>query len=254
MTTLRAGCLLGFAALAAACNSSSNSPIVTTLTIRAATTSSGSSGASRALPSPLLRAAGNSLRPGDIVGDPASIDIGMYAFYISPNGDCSNATLVQDLGTQAVVEDFVENPVLFTGSPAAGSYACIGVKMSDVIAFTPKTTFGFCDSAQTFQASIYNVDNTNPADSSTFFRDIALTPIAPLGTNAAPVAEPVLLLFTRDTTAAIARGFNSGQTLQLGAPLVVPGTETFIWAGSGTVVSDSISATCDLNPGQPTFE
>ncbi len=254
MTTLRVGCLLGLAALASACSSSSsNSPLVTTLTIRAATTSGGSLNASMALPSALLRAAGNT-RPGDILGDPASINVGMYALYISPNGDCSNATLVETYGTQAIVKDFVQNPVLFTGSPAAGSYACIGVKISDVIAFTSKTTFGFCDSTQTYEASIYNLDNTSLSDTSTYFRDINLNVITPLGTHAAPVAEPVLLLFTRDTTAAIARGFNSGQTLQLGAPLVVPGTDTFIWAGAGTVVSDSISTSCGLNPGQPTFE
>jgi hypothetical protein len=255
MTTLRPGYFLaiGGAILLAACSSYSDAPAGATLTIRASVSASNSLNASIAQPSRLLFGGGNT-RAGDIVGDPASIDIGMYALYISQNGDCSNATLVQDHGTQATVVDFMQNPVLFTGSPAAGSYACIGVKLSDVISFTPKTSFGYCDSTQTYAIDIYRSDNTDPNDSSTYWRDIDLNAIAAHGTDAAPVDDHVLLLFTRDTAAALARGFNSGQTLQLGASLVVPGTQTFVWGGSGTVLSDSISTSCGLNPGSPTFE
>jgi hypothetical protein len=197
---------------------------------------------------------GGSLGPGQIAGNPGSLQVGTYALYISSNADCSGATLVEDHGTSAVVKDFVQNPTLFTGSPANGSYSCIGVKMSDVIAMRPSTTFGSCDSTVTYAESIYNTDNTNPADSSTFLRDINLQPIAPLGTNADPVAEPVLILFTLDTAAAVSRGFSKNQVIHLGASLVVPSTATFVWGGNGSVLSDSASATCNVNPGQPTFQ
>jgi hypothetical protein len=198
--------------------------------------------------------AGQATRPGELFGDPAAIMVGMYALYISQASDCSNPTLVEDYGTQDVVKDFLQHPTLFTGSPLAATYSCVGVKMSSVLSARPKTTFGDCDSTQTYVESIYNADNTGPSDSSSYFRDIDLHVITPLGTNANPVAEPVLILFTSDTAAAIARGFSRHQTLYLAAPLVVPGTQTFIWGGSGTMMSDSTSATCNLNPGTPTFE
>jgi hypothetical protein len=201
-----------------------------------------------------VRASGNQSGPGILTGDPASLAVGMYALYISTNGDCSNPTLVQNYGSQPSVKDMVQTPILFTGSPAGGTYSCIGIQMSDVLNFAPATTFGYCDSSTTYAASIYNTNNTTLGDTSTYFRDINLNPITPLGTSANPVAEPVVILFTRDTTAAIARGFNSGQTIYLGASLVVPGSTTFVWGGSGTVGSDSSAQVCYINPGRPSFE
>jgi hypothetical protein len=197
---------------------------------------------------------GHTLGPGQIAGNPASLQVGTYALYISTNGDCSNATLVEDYGAQAKVKDFVQNPTLFTGSPPTGSYRCIGVKMSDVLSVRPATTFGSCDSTVTYPESIYNLDNTSLTDSSNYFRDIDGKAIVPLGTNANPIAEPVLIVFTLDTTAAYQRGFTHGQVIVLGAPLMVPSTETFVWGGNGSVLSDSASATCNVNPGRPTFQ
>jgi len=106
----------------------------------------------------------------------------------------------------------------------------------------------------TYKQSIYRTDNTDSTDTTTYWRDINLHLITPQGTNANPVAVPVLILFSRDSAAALQRGFNKGQTLSLGASLVVPGTQTFVWGGTGTVVSDSSQAACGLNPGRPTFQ
>ena len=51
---------------------------------------------------------------------------------------------MQDYGATAEVKDFVSAPVLFTGSPAAGSYHCVAMKMSDVISVVPSSSFGDC--------------------------------------------------------------------------------------------------------------
>jgi hypothetical protein len=243
---------IGLATALVAC---AMNPTSASLTVRGSLASSGSSD-SRVLAaaSALHAVSRGALGPGQMTGDPGVLRIGMYALYISSNADCSSPTLVEDYGTSSVAKDIVQSPTLFAGSPPAGSYSCVGVKMSDVLAMRPSTTFGSCDSTVTYAESIYNTNNTNPADTSSFFRDINLQPIAPLGTRADPEAEPVLILFTRDTAAATARGFNPGQVIPLGAPLVVPSTDTFVWGGSGTVLSDSASGTCSVNPGRPTFE
>jgi hypothetical protein len=256
MQTRPIGRVLGvaFVTVAAACSSSGTSPNAASLTIRGSLAANAPATARVAAASPRLSVrSGHPLGPGQIAGDPASLQIGTYALYISANNDCSNATLVEDYGATAVLKDFVQNPTLFTGSPGAGSYGCVGVKMSNVLSVRPSTTFGYCDSTLTYPQTIYNLDNTSLQDSSAYFRDIDLHYIVPVGTNANPVAEPVLIVFTLDTAAAVQRGFNRGQVIALGAPLVVPGIQTFSWGGTGSVISDSTSATCDVNPGRPTF-
>jgi hypothetical protein len=64
-----------------------------------------------------MAAAGDGLQHGA----PSSLTIRLYALYISTGTDCSNPVLVQDLGSAGVDRDFMTNPVLFTGEPAAGS-------------------------------------------------------------------------------------------------------------------------------------
>lgn len=178
-------------------------------------------------------------------GDPASLLIGMYAFYISPNADCSAAVLVQDYGATASVKDFVNHPTLFTGSPDPGSYQCVAIKMSDVITVVPGTTFGNCHAGVQYPGDIYR-------DGETDWKDIDLNPITGTGTDSAPADDHVLLVMTRDTTAAIARGFSSNQVIDLGSDLIAPGHSTFYWHGEGTVVD--AGGQCGVDPGHPSFE
>lgn len=60
-------------------------------------------------------------------------------------------------------------------------------------------------------------------------------------------------MITTDTTAAIAPGFSSNQTIALASPLVVPGQSTFYWNGQGSVTTVD-GFPCGLQPGQPAFE
>jgi len=251
MRTLRIARVLGVATATAltACNIS---PSSASLTVRGAMP--GGATVSRLHFAASMLSSKGTLGPGQMLGNPGSLQIDMYTLYISKSADCSNPVVVQDYGSSPVAKDIVLAPTLFAGSPAAGSYTCIGVKMSDLLHMRPATTFGVCDSTVTYPESIYNTNNTNPADTASFMRDINLQPIAPLGTNANPTAEPVLILFTMDTAAAYTRGFTHGQVIPLGAALTVPSTATFVWGGANTVLSDSASATCNVNPGQPTFQ
>jgi hypothetical protein len=183
-------------------------------------------------------------------GDPASVTMTLYAMWISPNTDCSSPVLVQEHGEGGVAKDLVQSPVLFSGSPASGSFSCILFKASDVISFAPSSSFPGCVQGTTYTQDIYRSDNT---DSTDFWRDVDLNPIAAHGTDSLPVNDHVTLILTRDTAAAIARGFSRNQTLTLGADLVVPSQSSFVWGGQGTVEAVN-GAICGLEPGRPTFE
>jgi hypothetical protein len=185
------------------------------------------------------------------MGDPSSIKIGLYALWISQNADCSNAVLVQDNGSTAEYKDFVAKPTLFTGSPAAGSYSCVAIKMSDVIKFESATAFGECATDTEYANDIYREDNSG--DPSGVFKDIDLNPITASGTDAQPVDDHVTIVMTRDPEAAIARGFSPNQVIPLGSNLVVPGSSTFVWGGAGTVRT-APGQGCGLEPGSPSFE
>lgn len=178
-------------------------------------------------------------------GDPAALRIGMYALYISPNADCSSPVLVQDYGATAVVKDFVGNPVLFSGSPAAGAYQCVALKMSDVIRVVPDSSFSVCVAGTEYAGDIYREGETD-------WKDVDLNPIIGSGTDSLPADDHVTIVMSRDTTAAIARGFSTNQTIPLSSDLIVPGQSTFYWNGQGTVTDEG--GQCGVNPGQPSFQ
>jgi hypothetical protein len=178
-------------------------------------------------------------------GDPAALRIGVYALYISPNADCSSPVLVQDYGATPHLTDFVGNPVLFTGSPAAGAYQCVAVKMSDVIRVVPDTTFGVCVAGTEYAGDIYREGQSD-------WKDVDLNSIVGTGTDSMPADDRVTLIMTRDTAAAQARGFSTNQVLTLSSDLVVPAQSTFYWNGQGTVTDDG--GQCGVNPGHPSFQ
>jgi hypothetical protein len=194
---------------------------------------------------PLIRPASLVPPQSALTGDPGALRIGVYALYISPNADCSSPLLVQDYGATAAVKDFVSNPVLFTGSPASGSYQCVAIKMSDVIRVQPATSFSVCDSTVEYAGDIYRAGETD-------WKDVDLNPIIGSGSDSLPVDDHVTIILTRDTLAAQARGFSTNQTLTLGADLVVPSQTTFYWNGQGTVTD--AGGQCGVNPGQPSFQ
>jgi hypothetical protein len=179
-------------------------------------------------------------------GDPASVRIGMYALWISPNGDCSSPVLVQDYGSTGSVKDFVQSPVLFSADATEGTYQCLIIRMSDVVGFTPATTFGNCTAGTDYEQDIYREGESD-------WKDADLNPIIGTGTDQTPSNDRISLLITTDTTAALTRGFSPHQILLLASPLAVPAASTFYWNGEGSVSSEG-SFPCGLNPGQPAFE
>jgi hypothetical protein len=178
-------------------------------------------------------------------GDPASFTLGMYAMWISPNDDCSAPVLVADYGSVPAPKQMLNSPVLFTGSPPDGTYRCLAIKMSDVLAMTPATTFGDCVAGTEYSGDIYR-------DGDSSWVDVNGDMIVGTGTDSIPVDSRVTIFLTRDTVAAIAHGTSPNQTLQLDSNLEVPSVSTFVWDGRGSVISGY--GQCGLNPGRPSFQ
>ena len=179
-------------------------------------------------------------------GDPSAVRMGMYALWISSNGDCSAPTLVQDYGDAGEVKDLVQNPVLFSAAAANGTYECVIIRMSDVVGFESATSFGTCEANVAYEQDIYREGQSD-------WKDADLNPIIGTGTDEAPINDHVALVITTDPTAAIGRGFSSNQVIALASPLVVPGQSTFYWNGQGSVTTVP-GYPCGLEPGAPAFE
>ena len=187
---------------------------------------------------------GGSARSTILSGTPASLTLTVYALYISPNDDCSSMQLVQDYGAAGSPKDFMQNPVLFSGSPAAGAYKCVAIKMSDVIHMTPASTFGACVAGTDYPGDIYRAGQTD-------WKDVNLNQIIGTGTDSVPSNDHVTIFMPRNALAAIARGLSVHQVIPLSSDLVVPAQTTFYWDATGTVQTDGVQ--CGVNPGQPSF-
>lgn len=232
--------LVGTLVFAAACTAgdSSTAPGAASLTVK---------GSGAAPPAGLvvasLLASGNTARVVQS-GSPASLTLTVYALYISANDDCSSMQLVQDYGAAGSPKDFMQNPVLFTGSPAAGAYKCVAIKMSDVIHMTPATSFGACVVATDYPGDIYRAGQSD-------WKDVDLNTVIGTGTDSVPSNDHVTIFMPRNAPAAIARGLSVHQVIPLSSDLVVPAQTTFYWDATGTVQTDGVF--CGVNPGQPSF-
>jgi hypothetical protein len=234
---------LPFLLVAAACSSEGTIGSPTSLTV------TGSAGAPPALLSTMAaprRPVSFSNASFVTSGDPSAVRMGMYALWISSNGDCSAPILVQDYGDVGEVKDLVQNPVLFSAEAADATYECVIIRMSDVIGFESASSFGTCEANVAYETDIYREGQTD-------WKDADLNPIIGTGTDSVPSNDHVALVMTTDTTAAIGRGFSGNQVIALASPLVVPGQSTFYWNGQGSVTTEP-GYPCGLQPGAPAFQ
>jgi hypothetical protein len=217
---------LGASALLASCGSSDDGNATGSLTITSSSVATAGLRASLLIPS----------NGGGSGVDASAIKVGMYALYVSKNSDCSSPVLVTDYGSTPSVKNFVAGDDLFSGSPAAGTYNCAAIKMSDVVQFTPAGDMAPCQSGTLTSEDIY------PAGSNDF-RDLNLGQVVGHGGNGAGVDDQVYLIFTTDPVAAEARGFSAGQVVPMLTALTPPATGTFVWSAHGTVVPSGFACT-----------
>jgi hypothetical protein len=188
----------------------------------------------------------------------SSVLLTIYGVAISPNTDCSNATVVANF-PGGVQFDFMQNPALLSGNITPGTYNCMIMKMSDVIVFTPSSTSdsGFCTTGQsvtrdvcraggpTYTPTTFNADNTV-----TFGASTACT-----GSQATPANDqPALFLSTGSTNTSgnnsqpFSQPTSATNGFNLGAPFVVTGSNagTFVVNFTGKVQEQG--GVCDLSP------
>lgn len=226
---------LAFAATVAGCSSTPSGPDAgAALTIY---------GAGSAAPSGVAPQTGGS--PDDaIFGGASSVTIRLYALYISPNADCSAPVLVQQLPAAGTDKDFMQNPVLFQGTPATGSYQCVMFKMSDVLKMKPSTSFGACVAGVEYSGDIYREGESD-------WKDVDLNTVVGTGTDEVPADDHVTIFMSTDPAAALARGISEHQMVTLLSPMIVPGQNTFVMDASHAVMSSG--SNCGLEKIEPSF-
>ncbi len=162
-------------------------------------------------------------------GSPTSMKLRFYSLQISQNADCSGPyTVVQTFDPPREVNLF-DNPTLFEGSPAAGTYRCLIFEADDLLKIVPdavaRAAFPQCRTLP--PGSEYTTDLYRAPDND--FRRPDGSVITAAGTRAAPVANRVFFFATTNPGAATGRsnGPSPNQTVPLASPLVVPGQTTF---------------------------
>lgn len=173
------------------------------------------------------------------------VNFDFYAFYISTNTDCSNPVLVADNGTTSVAKNMAAaGTTLFTGSPAAGTYKCIAIKMSDVITFRPDSFSAAASGSQCSTTTDYTFDiyRTNSGDT---WKDINGATITATGNGVTMGPDKVFIFASTDSTALAAGAIapHRNQTVALNSSLTVPGSSTFY---SSFLNQVSITPECGL--------
>ncbi|MCX6111957.1 MAG: hypothetical protein NTY22_01550 [Proteobacteria bacterium] len=181
---------------------------------------------------------------GNTFGSPTALKQKFYAAWISPNEDCTNAVLLQDYGDAGHVVDFYSGEVIFSGSPADGTYKCLISKSSDIQTFIPDAaaeghwTAAVCSSTTTYTEDIFKADTPII----TYLNKDGTT-INGQGTYTAPVEQVIYSYITTNPSAIIAKGAHAQQVLTLATPLIVPGQGTLYTDFTGQVSKETIGAT-----------
>lgn len=171
------------------------------------------------------------------LGSPSALNFNVVSFWISPNADCSDRILVQDYGTSPETFDLVNNPVLFTGNPAAGTYECVIIEFEDTPTFTANAAAvaanPICGNTSTLHTlNLYRDGENDQVD----LDGNVITGSGGMGT---PITDVILAVATTDPAAASAAGWGENQVGELNAPLTIPGTTTFVFDFTDQIVTSS---------------
>ncbi len=163
-------------------------------------------------------------------GAPTTLNMKIYQIWVSANADCSSPVSVCTHSGAEAQMDLVSGPTLCTGSPAAGTYPCMILKMSDTFKFKPDATAaasvpgGICTAGADTYMDIYRGDD---ADANTW-KDMSNVVIPSTGTVATSGAvEDTVYIFATTNPAAVAGTTVPHQVVTLTAAMTVPGQATF---------------------------
>lgn len=177
-----------------------------------------------------------------IVGDVSKMNIKVYELWLSAKADCSDAEQVVDYGSEGENKDFTAGDVLFSASPADGTYKCLMMRMSDIIDFESEEAGSICETDTEYTMDIFRDETWKNADG---------TDLEGSGTDEDPVDNKPFTILTTDMDAALGEGFHENQTVELSEGLVVPGNATFYFSGVNSVVEEGDS--CRMSPSSVGF-
>lgn len=158
------------------------------------------------------------------VGDASAVNMKIYKMWVSPNTDCSDATLVYSEANPSY-QNMIDNPTLGTGAIANGTYPCIAIKMSDVITGRPNytSTSGNCTPTTDIVIDVFRSPSasTCPDD----------TTASGSGSDAVPAQDsPCLFMSTA--------GSDSNEGWRADSPFPLNGAFVVSGAVAGTFVAD----------------
>ena len=159
-------------------------------------------------------------------GSPTAIKMNMFALWLCINAACTDCILVQDNGATPVEHDLANNPTLFSGSPADGTYNCMVMKAYDTMNFVADAEAETIHGTTCTEGTEYTFDTYREAsgDSDLWTTYPDHSTITATGTVANPGSDIVYYFVSTTPSAVIA---NTHQTLTLSNPIVVPGDEIF---------------------------
>ena len=193
-------------------------------------------------------------------GSPTSFTMTLYQAWISANTDCSSPVLIEDHGAAGTVVNLSTSPILFSGTPAAGSYPCLIIVASDNLKFTVNTTAvtAHVGCIDTTTINVHDTYRHGEPDDGTWI-DLDGNPIDATGSRAAPGVDKVTTFATTDTATVVA-GIGStpahmNQVLLLTSPMVVPGSVTLQqnWTDGIDNENDGPNNYCTLEDGSMGF-
>ena len=153
---------------------------------------------------------------------PTSVTGKFYKAWLSLNEDCSSPVLVADHGSNPPSVDIAGNIQLFTGTPPAGTYHCLIIKVSDTGSFKPNQASenlfpGVCTAGQT-----YWTDNFRSGQEQYWDME-SNTQVDGQGTKTNPVEQVVYYFATTNRSAAIAYVGHQAQVGVLLSPVQITG-------------------------------
>lgn len=197
----------------------------------------------------------NDLVSATLGGSPSALELSVYGLWISANEDCSDPVEVEN-DVSATTYDLVSGPTLFSGSPTAGTYPCIIIKMDDILTFTVDSEAvslnPACESTTTeHQHDIYRADSDD-----TPWLDIEGNDITGTGSGTSPSRDTVYTFASTNPSAIPSTTAVPNQIIELDNPLIVPGQMTFVFDmqdGIDTQTDESNNEYCVVEEGSMSF-
>lgn len=155
---------------------------------------------------------------------PAFLKMTVKKMWVSENADCSQGVFVSSYDADGVEKDLVQNPTLISGSPRAGTYRCIVIKIRDTMTFGPNnaaslglnaaTGMQTCVVGSSYLFDFYTVDD------STQWENYEMgTYMNGAGTISSPVTQDIYLYISTDINAI--SGGSSRQKISMADPIVI---------------------------------